>query len=94
MPKAIKKPVRNFVRETLEERTRFAQQQGLLKGKTRVLRGRIPEPLIKAAKENTGIESDTELIKQAIATMAVEDDYAKWLWSQRGTIPRDIDLEF
>jgi hypothetical protein len=94
MPKTTQKPSRNFVGEKIEERTRSAKQQGLLNGKTRIISGRIPESLIAAAKENTGIKSDTELLKHALANIAVEDDYMGWIWSKRGSIDPEIDLEF
>jgi hypothetical protein len=72
----------------------MAQERGLLDGKTHVVRGRMPEGLVSAAKRNTGIESDTELIKLGLATLALEDNYAEWLISRSGTIPADIDLEY
>ena len=81
-------------RRKLEGIRKFAQDQGLLSGKTHVVRGRMPDSLVAAAKKNTGIESDTELVKMALANLAVEENYFEWLWSQRGTIPPEIDLEF
>jgi hypothetical protein len=72
----------------------MAEERGLLSGKTHVLRGRMPGPLISAAKKNTGITSDTELIKLALTTLALEDNYGEWLASQYGTIAADIDLEY
>lgn len=81
-------------RRKLENIRKFAEGQGLLSGKTHVVRGRMPDSLVEAAKRNTGIESDTELVKVALASLAVEENYMEWLWSQRGTIPAEIDLEF
>jgi hypothetical protein len=72
----------------------MAEEQGLLKGKTQMLRGRMPETLVQAARKNTGIESDTELIRLGLETLANQDNYGAWLLSQRGTIPPDIDLEY
>jgi hypothetical protein len=73
----------------------FAQQQGLLQGtRTHVVRGRMPEALVSSAKARTGIRSDTRLLEVALANLAVADDYAEWLLSQRGTLPGDLELEF
>ena len=54
----------------------------------------MPEALVQKAKERTGIKSDTELIEIALANLAVADEYAEWLLSQRGTVNKDVDLEF
>jgi hypothetical protein len=76
-------------RELLE----IAASRGLLRGtRTKVVRGRMPGPLVEKAKSRTGISSDTKLLEVALANLAVGDDYADWLISRRGTIPKDIDL--
>jgi len=73
----------------------IAQQEGLLQGeRTQVVRGRMPEALVARAKKRTGINSDTDLIEVALANIAVEDDYADWLLSRRGSVSREADLEF
>lgn len=73
----------------------IAENEGLVHGdRTRVVRGRMPEALVAKAKKRTGIDSDTELIEVALANIAVADDYADWLLSQRGTISGEADLEF
>jgi hypothetical protein len=73
----------------------IAEKQGLLRGeRTQVVRGRMPEALVERAKKRTGIDSDTELIEVALANIAVEDDYADWLLSRRGSVNREVDLEF
>jgi hypothetical protein len=73
----------------------MAQREGLLDGgRTQIVRGRMPEALVAQAKRRTGIKSDTDLIEVALANIAVGDDYADWLLSQRGTIDPEVDLEF
>ena len=73
----------------------IAEQEGLLRGeRTQVVRGRMPEALVTRAKKRTGINSDTDLIELALANIAVEDDYADWLLSRRGTVSREADLDF
>jgi len=73
----------------------IAEQEGLLRGeRTQVVRGRMPEALVARAKKRTGIDSDTDLIELALASIAVEDDYADWLLSRRRAVSREVDLEF
>ena len=77
------------VRELLE----IAENHGLLSGsRTKLVRGRMPDALVAKAKARTGIDSDTKLLEVALANLAVGDDYPEWLISQRGRIPKDIDL--
>ena len=54
----------------------------------------MPKALVAKAKARTGVQSDTKLIEVALANLAVADDYADWILGQRGTISRDLDLEF
>jgi len=73
----------------------IAEKEGLLQGdRTQVVRGRMPEALVARAKKRTGLDSDTALLELALANIAVEDDYADWLLSRRGTVSREADLEF
>lgn len=73
----------------------IAEKEGLLRGeRTQMVRGRMPEALVRRAKKRTGIASDTDLIEVALASIAVEDDYADWLLSRRGVVGREADLEF
>jgi hypothetical protein len=73
----------------------LAETQGLLAGgRTLVVRGRMPAGLVAQAKRRTGIDSDSRLIEVALASLALSDDYAEWLLSQRGTVNADLDLEF
>lgn len=73
----------------------IAEQQGLLSGgRTLTVRGRMPSLLVEQAKKKTGIQSDSKLIEAALANIAVADDYADWLLAQRGTVSKDLDLEF
>jgi hypothetical protein len=73
----------------------MARREGLLDGgRTKVVRGRMPEALVSQAKKRTGIQSDTDLIELALANIAVGDNYAEWLLSRQGTIDPEVDLEF
>jgi hypothetical protein len=80
---------------TIRETLSLAETQGLLSGpRTLVVRGRMPVDLVRAAKRRTGIDSDSKLLEAALANLALADDYAEWLLSQRGTVNPDLDLEF
>jgi hypothetical protein len=73
----------------------IAQQTGLLKGaRTELVRGRMPKALVAKARARSGVQSDTELIEVALATLAVAAEYPAWIIAQSGTISKDLDLEF
>jgi hypothetical protein len=73
----------------------IAQKQGLLSGaRTLTVRGRMPSLLVEQAKKKTGIQSDSELIETALANIVAADDYGEWLLAQRGTVSKDLKLEF
>jgi hypothetical protein len=95
-PAKRERPRRSHFRQSkFQEVLVMAQRAGLLDGgRTQVVRGRMPEALVSQAKKRTGIKSDTDLIEVALANIAVGDDYADWLLSQRGTIDPEVDLEF
>jgi len=80
---------------SLREALSIAEEKGLLRGgRTLMIRGRMPEELVAQAKRKTGISSDSKLLEAALASIVVADDYAEWLFSQRGTINPALDLEF
>jgi len=73
----------------------IANEAGLLKGaRTKIVRGRMPQALVDKAKARTGIKSDTELLELALANLAVAYEFPEWLLSQKGTVNKDLDLEF
>jgi hypothetical protein len=81
--------------EKLQDVLVIADKAGLFKGtRTKVVRGRMPEALVNKAKARTGIKSDTDLLEVALANLAVADDFPEWLLSQKGTVNKDLDLEF
>jgi hypothetical protein len=49
---------------------------------------------VQAAKARSGIKSDTDLLEYALARVALEDDFVRWMLARKGRVPRDIDLEF
>ncbi len=93
MPLSLKKKLVRSGR--FHDALTIARQAGLLRGaKTEVVRGRMPEALVRKAKAISGARSDTELIEMALANLAVADEYPNWLLSQKGTVGKDVDLEF
>jgi hypothetical protein len=71
-----------------------AERQGFLKTKESRITARLSRKMVDAAKLKTGITSDSELVKFAIAQIATEDPFKKAFRELRGSIDPDIDLEF
>ena len=72
-----------------------AKKAGLVGGpKNTVIRGRVSDSLVKAAKKRAGVKSDTELLEVALSSLALEDDFGEQLLKLKGSIDPDIDLEF
>ena len=46
------------------------------------------------AKQQTGIEADTDLIEFALANIALKDDFAEKFAKLKGTVDPTLDLEF
>jgi hypothetical protein len=67
---------------------RAAEEAGLLSKKSVRISGRISPALIRQAKRQTGITADTELIEFALATVALEDNFAEASRRSRGKINR------
>ena len=71
-----------------------AERSGLLKEKSGRIGGRVSPALIKLAKRQTGIETDTELIEFALATVALEDNFAEAFKESRGKVDPELKLGF
>ena len=71
-----------------------AEQSGLLARKSGRIGGRVSPALVKQAKRQTGIETDTDLIEFALATVALEDNFAETFKKSRGTVDRALKLGF
>ena len=95
VPKAKRREVpRGMSRRKIRDMHTMAAEQGLLQGETEVVRGRMPKTLVSAAKKNTGIKSQTELVRLGLETLANQDNYGEWLISRRGSLPADLDFEY
>jgi hypothetical protein len=77
-------------RATLES----ARAAGFLGAKNARVAGRVSAELIAAAKRSSGLSSDTDVIEIALAKLALEDDFGAKLVRNKGSVPRDLDIEF
>jgi hypothetical protein len=73
---------------------RAAKESGLLSKKGGRIGGRVSSVLIAQAKRQTGIETDTDLIEFALATVALEDNFAKVFRDSRGKVDPRLKLGF
>jgi hypothetical protein len=54
----------------------------------------VHRSLLDAAKRRSGIASETALLEYALAKVAIEDDFGSRLARLRGTVGKDVELEF
>src|SRR5262252_7484893 len=73
---------------------RAAEQSGLLREKSSRIGGRVSSALVRQAKRQTGIETDTDLIEFALATVALEDNFAEAFKEARGRVDLELKLGF
>jgi hypothetical protein len=73
---------------------RAAEQSGLLREKSSRIGGRVSSALVRQAKQQTGIETDTDLIEFALATVALEDNFAEAFKESRGRVDPELKLGF
>jgi len=71
-----------------------AERSGLLKQKSGRIGGRVSPALVKQAKRQTGIETDTDLIEFALATVALQDNFAVAFKESRGKVHPELKLGF
>ena len=55
---------------------------------------RVSPELVEHAKRQTGIETDTDLIEFALATVALEDSFAEAFKTSRGKVDAKLKLGF
>lgn len=71
-----------------------AEQSGLLNEKGSRIGGRVSQALVRQAKRQTGIKTDTDLIEFALATVALEDNFAETFKESRGKADPTLKLGF
>lgn len=78
----------------IEPVMKAAEDSGLLKGKTGRISGRVSPRLVRQAKRNTGISSDSELIAFALASLAIEDRFLETFDAVQAKVDPDLKLGF
>jgi hypothetical protein len=73
---------------------RAAEKSGLRDEKGGRIGGRVSPALVRQAKRQTGIETDTDLIEFALATVALEDNFADAFKESRGKVEAKLKLGF
>lgn len=73
---------------------RAAEQSGLLGAKSGRIAGRVSEALVRQAKRQTGIVTDSELLEFALAAVALEDDFAEAFRKSRGKVDPELTLGY
>lgn len=73
---------------------RAADEAGMLGEKSHRIGGRISPTLVEQAKKQTGIETDSDLIEFALASVAIEDNFGRVLREVDGTVSPDLKLGF
>lgn len=73
---------------------RAAEESGLLNEKGGRIGGRVSPALVRQAKRQTGIETDTDLIEFALATVALEDNFADAFKESRAQVDPKLKLGF
>lgn len=73
-----------------------ARAEGLIQPTDKDARvsGRVHRSLLDAAKQRAGLTSETALLEYALAKVALEDDFGDYFARLRGSVSRDVDLEF
>jgi hypothetical protein len=71
-----------------------AEKSGLLSEKGGRIGGRVSPALVRQAKRQTGIKTDTDLIEFALATVALEDNFAEVFKESRGKVDPKLKLGF
>ncbi|WP_428485424.1 hypothetical protein [Rhodopila sp.] len=56
--------------------------------------GRVHRSLLDAAKQRTGLTSETVLLEYALAKVAIEDNFSDQFARLRGSVSKDVELEF
>jgi hypothetical protein len=84
---------RDFRSERRAAALAAVQKLGLLGTRDKTISGRVPSTLVAAAKSQSGIQSDSELLVYALSQVALEDNFVERLLARKGSVPRDVNLD-
>ena len=73
---------------------RAAEESGLLTQKSGRIAGRVSPALVKQAKRQSGLKTDSDLIEFALASLALDDNFAEAFKKSRGAVDPDLALGF
>jgi hypothetical protein len=71
-----------------------AERAGLFGKESGRIGARLSTRLIEKARARTGLTSDTELVKFALASLALEDEFIETLKKVKGTVDPAIKLGY
>ena len=71
-----------------------ARDAGLLGGKTARIGVRVSPELLQAARESTGLKTDSEILEYALASVALVDRFPETFRQLRGTVDPDLKLGY
>ncbi len=71
-----------------------AARSGLLREKDGRIASRVSPALVEQAKRRTGIETDSDLIEFALASIALEDRFAETFRESRGKVDPKLKLGY
>ncbi len=80
--------------ERYEAVMQAAERSGLLEEKSGRIGVRVSPALVAQAKRRTGIETDSDLIAFALASVALEDGFAEAFKAARGTVDPELELGY
>jgi hypothetical protein len=89
-----RKRVGGIMKQRVNAVVEAARLSGLLGEKSGRIAGRVSPALVAEAKKQTGLESDTDLIEFALASVALKDDFPDAFRKLKGTVDPTLDLEF
>lgn len=87
------KRMRLLRKAKIEAVQQAVEAAGMAGEKDSRIAGRINSKLIDAARERTGIVSDTELLEFALANVALEDNFAASFRKTQGTVDPALKLD-
>ncbi|GLS17859.1 hypothetical protein GCM10007874_08750 [Labrys miyagiensis] len=91
MPKASTRPP---LQERVASVMSHAERAGLFDKESGRIGARVSKVLIEKARARTGLASDTELMKFALASIALEDEFIEALKKVKGTVDPTLKLGY
>jgi hypothetical protein len=70
-----------------------ARRAGLLRAENGRFVGRIRQTLPETAKAQSGLTSNTELLEDGLAMVALEDNFGPKILARKGPVSKDIHLK-